>query len=364
MVSDPKFWLGFSLVPTIGPKRITDLRSAFGNLAVAWNATERQLQEAGLEEQPLNNLLRVRQKIDLAAEMEKISKAGAWLVTLDDERYPAALKTISDAPPVLYVRGTLLPTDQFALGIVGTRKATRYGLDVTYDLSKQLARQGIAVVSGLAHGIDSAAHRGSLDGGHRTLAVLGCGIENIYPHTNRELAQRIMRNGAIISEFPIGTPPEGRNFPRRNRIISGLSLGVLIVEAPESSGAIITANTAAEQGREVFAIPGNIYSPASKGTNRLIQEGAKLVTGVEDILEELNISFERVETRKRTEQIVPADPTEALLLKHLSFDPLHVDDLVRLCGLPTSTVSSTLTILELKGLAQMVGNMQYSLTHK
>lgn len=363
-MSDPKYWLGFSLVPTIGPKRIHDLLNEFGSLSTAWNATERQLQGAGLEEQPLNNLLRVRQQIDLEAELEKVNKAGSVLITLDDERYPAPLKALHDAPPVLYVRGTLTPSDHFALSIVGTRKATKYGLDVAYDLAKQLARQGITIISGLAHGIDSAAHRGALDGGNRTLAILGCGIDTIYPSSNRDLAQKITHNGALVSEFPLGTPPEGRNFPRRNRIISGLALGVLVVEAPENSGAIITATIAAEQGREVFAVPGNIYSPTSSGTNRLIQDGAKLVTGVNDILEELNITFQRVETRKQTEQIAPADATEAALLKFLSFDPLHIDELVRLCGLPTHTVSGTLTILELKGLAQMVGHMQYSLTNR
>jgi DNA processing protein len=261
----------------------------------------------------------------------------------------------------LYVRGALSPADDLALAMVGTRKATSYGRDATYDLAKQLARQGITIVSGLAHGIDAAAHKGALDGGGRTIAVFGCGIDVLYPRENRDLALKICDNGALISEFPIGTAPAAGNFPRRNRIISGLSLGILVVEAPEGSGALISADLAAEQGREVFAVPGNIYSPMSRGTNRLIQEGAKLVMHVGDVLDELNIAYTNVQTRLSAEQIAPGNEVEASILKHLSADPLHIDEIVRLSQLPIATVSSTLTILELKGLARMVGHMQYSL---
>ncbi|HEX2905619.1 MAG TPA: DNA-processing protein DprA [Phototrophicaceae bacterium] len=360
-MSDCQYWLGFSLVPEIGPKRLSHLLTAFGNLAAAWTATETQLHQSGLEKQPLTNLLQVRQQLDLDAEMAKVEKAGARLVTLVDDEYPAPLKTLPDAPAVLYVRGRLTPDDERALSVVGTRRATSYGRDAAYSFAKQLAAQDITIISGLAHGIDSAAHRGALDGGGRTLAVLGCGIDRIYPADNQKLATDILRHGAIISEFPIGTPPEAHNFPRRNRIISGLSLGVLVVEAPEKSGALITTTMAAEQGREVFAIPGNIFNPMSSGTNRLIQDGAKLVMTVEDILEELNIVHTAVQTSKVTERIIPANDIESRLLEHLGADPIHVDDLTRLSGLPVATVSSTLTILELKGLARTVGQMQYCL---
>jgi DNA processing protein len=246
------------------------------------------------------------------------------------------------------------------LGIVGTRKATTYGRDVAYDLAKQLGQNGVTVVSGLAHGIDTAAHRGALDGGGRTIAVLGCGIDRIYPADNRELAQEMSRHGAIISEFALGTPPEGRNFPRRNRVISGMALGVLVIEADLGSGALITAEMALDQGREVFAVPGNIYNHTSRGTNRLIQDGAKLVISVNDILDELDIRHQSVQTQAIAEHIVPANETEARLLEQLSADPLHVDDIARLCGLPIATVTSTLTVLELKGLARAVGQMQYT----
>ncbi|GIL12131.1 MAG: DNA processing protein DprA [Chloroflexota bacterium] len=363
MVNDRKYWLGFSLVPEIGPKRLSHLLNRFGDLALAWTASETRLCEAGLDRLPVENLLRVRRQLDLDAEMAKIEKVGARLLTLADDDYPALLKKIPDAPTVLYVRGQLVPADDHALSIVGTRRATSYGRDAAYHFAKQLAAQGITIISGLAHGVDSAAHRGALDGGGRTLAVLGCGIDRIYPADNQKLADDILRHGAIISEFPVGTPPDGRNFPRRNRIISGLALGVLVVEAPEKSGALITTTTAAEQGREVFAVPGNIFNPMSGGTNRLIQDGAKLVMAVEDILEELNITHQNAQASTITERIVPANDTEKSLLQLLGADPIHVDDLTRLCGLPVSIVNSTLTILELKGLARMVGHMQYCLVH-
>lgn len=360
-MGDHKFWLGFSLVPEIGIKRITLLKNAFGSLANAWGANAEELSHAGLEPSPTASLLRMRKQLDLDAELAKIERVGAWLLTLDDERYPVLLSEQPDAPPVLYIRGTLTTADDQALSMVGTRKATTYGRDAAHFLAKNLVKHGVTVISGLAHGIDTAAHRGALEGGGRTLAVLGCGIDKIYPNDNAKLAHSIIEQGALISEFPIGTPPESRNFPRRNRVISGLSLGVLVVEAPEKSGAMITASVAAEQGREVFAIPGNIFSPASAGTNRLIQDGAKLVITVNDVLNELNITRNAYETRVAAEKIAPSSELEEDILEHLGLDPIHVDELVRLSGLPVATISSTLTILELKGLARSVGHMQYCL---
>ncbi len=363
-MNEPKYWLGFSLVPEIGPKRLAHLLQWFGSLSTAWYASESHLQQSGLDKQPLANLLRLRRQIDLDEQLEKVEQSGLWLLTLDDAAYPALLKEMADAPVLLYIKGSILPGDDLSLGIVGTRKATSYGRDAAHDLAKDLATSGITVVSGLAHGIDSAAHRGALDGGGRTFAVMGCGLNQIYPRDNIELAQAITAHGALISEFPIGTPPEARNFPRRNRVISGLSLGILVVEAPEASGALITANLAAEQGREVFAVPGNIYSPSSRGSNRLIQDGAKLVSNVEDILSELNVAHNSIQTKVTTERISPGNEIEAQLMQQMSANPLHVDDLARLCNLPVATVTSTLTILELKGLAQSVGPMQYCLIYR
>lgn len=360
-MSDQRCWLGFSLVSGIGTKRIDQLIRHFHTLEAAWNAPESELLRAGLDKKTAANVLAARSKIDLDAEMVKVRKAGAWLLTLADEHYPTHLKVLPDAPIVLYIRGSFTDADNFALSIVGTRSATKYGRDVAYDFAKQISKQGITIISGMAHGIDSAAHRGALDSGQRTIAVMGCGIDTIYPRENAELARQIVENGAIISEFPVGTHPDKRNFPRRNRIISGLGLGVLIVEAPENSGAMITASAALDQGREVFAVPGNIYSPASWGTHRLIQDGAKLVMGVGDILDELNIAHNTAQTRIKTQAIVPTNPVEAAVLGHLSAEPIHVDELARLTNLPAAAVSSTLLVLELKGLVQQMGPMRYSL---
>lgn len=362
-VSEQKYWLGFSLVPEIGPKRLSHLYQWFGALSAAWQASEAHLREAGLERQVLANLLQSRRMLNLDTELERVQRCDAWLLTLEDAAYPALLREQADAPAVLYVRGSILPGDDLALGIVGTRKATTYGRDAAHDLAKKLAHNGITVISGLAHGIDAAAHRGALDAPGRTIAVMGCGIDQVYPREHTDLARSIAANGALITEFAIGTRPEARNFPRRNRVISGLALGILVVEAPEASGALITANIAAEQGREVFAVPGSIFSPNSRGANRLIQDGAKLVTNVEDILSELNIAHDSIQTRVTAERIAPANGIEAQLMNILSANPLHVDELARECGLPVATVSSTLTILELKGLAQKVGPMQYCLIY-
>jgi DNA processing protein len=359
-LNDQKYWLGFSLVPGIGPKRLLRLNKFFGNLESAWTASQSALSEAGLDGQAAANFLQNRARIDLDVEAEKVRRANARIITLVDEHYPALLRQLDDAPPILYVRGTLAATDNLALSIVGTRKATRYGRDVSYNLAKHLVQQGITVISGLAHGVDGAAHRGAIDGGGRTIAVMGCGVDVVYPRGHKDLMKKVAESGAVISEFPIGAQPIASNFPRRNRIVSGLALGVLVTEAPINSGALITAGLAADQGREVFAVPANIYNPMGQGTNQLIQEGAKLVMTVEDILDELNIAHDVVQTRLVTEQVVPASDAEKCVLEYLDTDPIHIDDLVKLCGLPVAEVSSTLTILELKGVAQMVGHMQYS----
>ena len=360
-VNERFYWLGFSLVPEIGPKRLHQLLGYFGDLGRAWTASETALRQSGLEPAPLDSLLRVRSRLNLNAQLDRIQSAGVHLLTQADDAYPALLTSLADAPPVLYVKGELTADDARALAIVGTRKATTYGRDAAAYFARQLAEQGFTIVSGLAHGIDAVAHRSAIESGGRTLAVLGTGVDVVYPPDHRQLAQDIMRHGALVSEFPLGTRPDRHNFPRRNRIISGLSLGVLVAEAPENSGALITTTTAADQGRDVFAVPGSIFSPANAGCHRLIQDGAKLVMTVNDVLDELNVAYQAVETRTTTERIAPGSEIEARVLGYLSADALHVDDLVRRSGLPVATVSSTLTLLELKGLARSVGPMLYSL---
>jgi len=360
-VSDHLYWLGFSLVPEIGLKRFNLLLQAFGELRIAWHADSATLREVGLDGKPLANLIAFRERVDLAAEMAKIERVGARLITLMDADYPPLLRTINGVPPLLYVRGSIIEADHLAVALVGTRKATVYGRDATEYFSKGLASNGVTIISGLAHGVDTLAHRTALNAGGRTLAVLGCGIDVMYPRENAALAKDILSSGAILSEFPLGTPPEARNFPLRNRIISGMSLGVLVVEAPEKSGALITASFAADQGRDVFAVPGNIFNPSSMGANRLIQDGAKPALTIDDILGEINVTYRNVETRERVQEIAPADENEAALLRHLNADPIHIDDLVRLSELSTPTAISTLTLLELKGVISLVGHMQYRL---
>ena len=362
-MNERQYWLGFSLVPGIGPKRLLLLARSFGDLGSAWHASELQLRGAHLDSETTANLLRTRAQIDLSAELAKIDRAGARLLTPEDDDYPALLKTSADPPLALYVKGTLTAQDDRALAIVGTRRATRYGRDSAAFFARELTRQGVTIVSGLAHGIDAAAHRGALDAGGRTLAVLGCGIDRVYPADHAELARQISQHGALISEFPMGSKPEARHFPRRNRVISGISLGVLVAEAPDKSGALITADYAAEQGREVFAVPGSIFNAVANGTNRLLQDGAKLVMSVEDILDELNIAYHKVEARTLTRQIAPTGQRERALLKFLHLEPLHIDELVRRSGFPTADVMSTLTLLELQGYVEGDGRGSYRLVN-
>lgn len=352
-----QYWVGFSRVPGIGPARLRALMDHFGDIRQAWGASAATLRAIGFDRRTIETFLALRGKLDLAAELARVSRLGATVLTWDSPDYPPLLKNISDPPPVLYVQGELLPRDEWALAVVGTRRASVYGREATRALVSGLAAGGVTIVSGLAHGIDTYAHRAALDAGGRTIAVLGSGVDIIYPAQNRKLAELIASSGAIVSEYPLGAQPEGGNFPRRNRIISGLSLGVLVVEGSKRSGAMITADYAAEQGREIFAVPGNILSPNSAGPNQLIQQGAKLVTTIGDILEELNLTMvvEKAEAR----EIIPDNEAEAVLLKHLSAEPVHVDELGRVTGLPISEVTSTLTLMELKGKIRQVGGMNY-----
>lgn len=359
---DLKYWVGFSLISGIGPVKFTQLESYFGSLEKAWQAAAADLKQAGLDKGAIQAINNWRPKISLEAEMEKLERYGVKVLTWRDPDYPARLKEIYDYPPVLYVRGSLVPEDEWCLAVVGTRKATVYGRQVTEEIVTDLARSKITIVSGLARGIDSIAHRAALEAGGRSIAVFACGLDIVYPSENANLARQIMQQGALISEYPLGVSPRADNFPRRNRIMSGLSLGVLIIEADETSGAMITAHMALEQNREVFAIPGSILSPASRGTNRLIQEGAKLVRSYTDILEELNLTA--VAHQIEMKEIIPSSDTEAMLLKQLSAEPTHIDEVCRSSGLPVSTVSSTLTLMELKGMVKQVGNMNYVLARE
>ena len=357
---DMKYWLGFNLVKGIGPAKVQALLDYYGSLANAWQANEFELQKIGLDKRAITIFLKTRQEIDLDTELARLERANISLLTWETEKYPSYLREIPNPPPLIYYQGEILEQDRWAVAVVGTRRLTAYGRQVTKDLVAGLVQNNITVVSGLARGIDAIAHKTAVDLGGRTLAVLGSGLDCIYPADNRTLAQEIAQgHGAIISEYGLGVQPEAKNFPPRNRIISGLSLGVIIVEAGTRSGALITTNFALEQDREVFAVPGNINSPASQGPNKLIQEGAKLVTRVEDVLEELNLHM--VAERTAVQLVLPETAEEIALYTQLSGQPVHIDELSRATGLPSALVSSTLTLMELKGMVQQVGGMNYVL---
>ena len=357
-MSDLKYWLGFNYVSGIGPAKVQALLGHFGNLAAAWSASESQLRDIGFDARALESLREARQTLDLDHYAAQVEASGAHALTWDNPDYPALLRQIPAAPPVIYVRGRFEPVDQWAVAVVGTRRLSAYGRLTAHDLAGGLARNGITIVSGLARGIDGVAHRAALEAGGRTIAVMGCGIDRVYPPEHRDLAHAIVDGqGAIVTDFPLGTEPSSANFPARNRLISGLSLGVLVIEAGERSGALITTRFALEQDREVFAVPGNINSPVSVGANRLIQQGAKLVMGIEDVLEELNLRMAGEQAAATV--ALPDSAEEAALLSQLSSQPLHVDELGRLTGMPSYLVSSTLTLMELKGMVQQTGGMNY-----
>ncbi len=361
-MSDLRYWLGFNLVRGIGPVRLRMLLDMFGDIRSAWESSEQVLREMKLERRSLENFLKIRRQVDLDEVLRHVERAGVHVLTWDSDTYPTLLRQIPEAPPVLFVRGEITSADEWAVAVVGTRKATVYGREVARALATDLAHNRVTVVSGLARGIDSIAHKAALDAGGRTIAVLGSGVDCIYPAEHRKLAEAIAENGALVSDYPLGTQPESANFPARNRIISGLSLGVVVVEADLQSGALITADFALDQGREVFAVPGSILSPASAGCNRLLRDGASVVTEVRDILETLHL--DQLAEKQTARTILPANETEAAVIRHLSAEPHHLDELARATELPVEVISSTLVMMELKGMARQVAPLQYVLARE
>ena len=351
------YWVLLSMVPQVGPSRFKRLLDVFGEPEAVWKARPLDLARAGLDRRAVDGLVELRAKLEPGEVWDRIERLGVKLVTLAEAEYPEHLREIADPPPVLYMKGDLLAADRWAVAVVGTRRVTAYGRQVVERLVGELSRSGVTIVSGLARGTDALAHRAALEAGGRTLAVLGSGLDRVYPTEHAGLARDIAGRGAVVTEFPLGTPPDALNFPRRNRIISGLAMGTLVVEAGETSGALITSDFALEQGRDVFAVPGSILSPASAGPNRLIQEGAKLVSSAQDILEELNLTA--VAQHQAAREVLPENETEAALLRLLSSEPLHVDELGRTSALPVAEVASALTMMELKGLVRQVGGMNY-----
>lgn len=351
------YWVGFNLVKGIGAVRLQGLIDFFGDLQMAWNAPVDALRNAGLGQRIIENFVQVRAQTDPEAFLERVQRQGIQVLTWMDAEYPRLLKEIGQPPPVLYLLGSFQPEDEWAAAIVGTRRVTAYGRQVAEETSAMLARNGLTVVSGLARGVDAIAHQAALAVGGRTIAVLGCGVDRIYPPEHKRLAEQIIAHGCILSDYAPGTPPESSNFPPRNRIIAGLSRVTIVIEAGQTSGALITAGFAAEQGREVFAVPGPIHAPQSQGTNNLIQQGAHPLLHPGEVLEVLHL--EQVQVQQQARRVIPADAVEAELLKLLGSEPLHVDDIQARSGLSIDKVSATLTLMELKGLVRQVGGMNY-----
>jgi DNA processing protein len=357
-LSDPRlYWVGFNLVKGIGAVRFRALLDFFGDAQTAWQAPPQALLEARLSQKQVENLLKLRSSVSLEQVWQRLEAFKIEVLTWDNQAYPRRLREITQPPPVLYMRGSLLPQDEWGVAVVGTRRLTAYGRQVTEELGSALAQHGATLVSGLARGIDAVAHQAAINAGGRTLAVMGCGLDTIYPPEHRRLADQIIENGALLSDYGPGVPPEAQNFPPRNRIISGLSLAVVVVEAGLTSGALITARFAADQGRDVFATPGGIYAPQSKGCNRLIQDGAQLYMQPQDVLASLEL--EKAPAFRSARQELPVDALEARLVNLLSQEPLHVDEIRQLLSLPVEQVSASLTMLELKGFVRNLGGMQY-----
>ncbi len=354
--------VALSMAPGVGPGRIRALLARFGSAAAVWQAPVGALAAVpGLGPQTAAAIAAFDGHEAVTEQFRRAERVGATLLTAWDPSFPALLREIYDPPALLWVRGRLTEADARAVAIVGTRRATEYGRRAAYDFAAGLARHGFTVVSGLAHGIDAAAHRGALEAGGRTLAVLGSGVDRIYPARHQRLAEAIMAQGALLSEYALGTAPDAPNFPRRNRIISGLAMGVLVVEAFETGGALITARLAIEQNRDVCAVPGPIHSPASAGCNRLIQRGhARLVLTVEDVLEELGVPVIGEESRPSVSATPPdLDPIERQLYEALDTSPVHIDTLCLRTGLDVSTALVYLLNLEFRGLIRQMAGKQF-----
>ena len=391
--ADTKSLIHLNLIPGIGNHTIRRLLAAFGSAEKSVAATSAELAQIdGLTPDVRQQLIDGRSRAPLTQELELIDQHQCHIVTINDNAYPSLLKQIDDPPVLLYIIGEFSIPDIPSIAIVGSRSPTEYGKTTSQQLSYQLAEHGITIVSGFARGIDTCVHRGALEAGGRTIAVFGCGLSIIYPEMNRALAAEIIESGALISEFPMTMPPRGKNFPRRNRVISGLTLGTLVVEASERSGSLITARHAAEQGREVFAVPGQIFSGRSRGTHSLINQGATLINSVDDLLDALPQDYTKVlggesleatrqpPSSKQSDKAIPRQsaakkstpapqpktkvvpnltPDEQIVLSAMNTDSVHIDEITRVTQLPIGKVSSLLVMLELKGIVQQLPGKQF-----
>jgi len=370
MLSPVEAYLALNLLPHVGPIRVRRLLERFGNPVAILSAPARELRSvSGIGEEMASQIAAWEQHIDLAEEQRRIAEYGISLLTLDDPAYPASLRQIHDPPFLLFLKGTITPADEAAIAVVGSRRATHYGREQAKRLSFQLARAGFTIVSGLARGIDTAAHEAAVAAGGRTIAVLGSGIGNVYPPENRALADRIAENGAILSEFPVLYVPDKQSFPLRNRIVAGISRGLLVVEAPAWSGALITANQALEQGRSVFAVPGPIDRPTSEGCHRLIQQGATLVCSADDILSELGLEINSLplefpepnQTGGKNNLIyLEISDLERIIIDELARGDANIDRLAEVTGQPPGQLSAALLQLEMKRLVRQLPGKTFS----
>ena len=352
--------IALNMIPQMGPVRLRRLLDAFGSAEKILLARADQLAAIdGIPRALAENISRWQEFADPTAELKKAADLGAHVITAEDAEYPSALREIHDPPIVLYVRGQLTERDRNAVAVVGSRKATHYATESAKKLSFQMAYAGLTVASGLARGIDTAAHQGALAAKGRTIAVIGSGLGELYPPENAELADRIAASGAVISEFPIDTKPDRQTFPIRNRIVTGLSFGVLVVEAGANSGALISANMAAEQGRTLYAVPGRIDAPSALGSNRLIQQGAKLVITVDDILDDLPLVFREKPDLPAAAPAVDLTPEQQKILDAIGSEEMPLDSVIATSGLTAAVVSSTLLALEIRRLVKQLPGKRF-----
>jgi DNA processing protein len=352
--------IALNMIPQMGPVRLRRLLDAFGSPETILLARTEQLAAVeGIPRTLAENVSRWEEFADPAGELKKASELGARVITVQDAEYPSALREIHDPPIVLYVRGEITERDRNAVAVVGSRKATHYATECAKKLSFQMAYAGLTVVSGLARGIDTAAHQGALAAKGRTIAVIGSGLGELYPPDNAALADRVAESGAVVSEFPIGTKPDRQTFPIRNRIVTGMSFGALVVEAGANSGALISANMAAEQGRTLYAVPGRIDAPAALGSNRLIQQGAKLVITVDDILDDLPLVFREKPDLPATAPVAGLSPDQQRVLDALGAEETALDSVIATTGLTAAAVSSTLLALEIRLLVKQLPGKRF-----
>lgn len=359
MPTDAKYYNAFNLIHNIGPVKFKKLYTHFTDLGAAWKAGKTELTNAGLDEKTCDNILASRPQISPDAEWEKLEKNKISVLTIKDANFPKLLREIYAPPAILYIKGTLNGIIDFPIAVVGPRKMSQYGKRVTEDIVSGLAASGVTIISGMSLGIDIAAHETAIKNNGRTVAVLASGLDPANLSARKYIGEKIMANGALISEYPFGKPAMKHQFPIRNRIVSGLSLGVLVIEAAERSGSLITAQMALEQNRLIFTVPGSIYWPSSAGSNNLIKKGAQAITGAEEILEALNLT--KIENYTINKRIASATPEEKKICAILGVEPLHIDTIARNAKINSSETSSLLMLMEMKGMVKNLGSGNYTI---